>query len=174
MVITEIEPGLFLSDYEASGLPNLINIGVRLLISTCIVSPIAERYYRQRLEEHQIVWHILQIRDIHFPREETALANKILDSIFPALQKTAEEGGKSLTHCELSHSRSPGLIIAFLIDKNGWGFKQALQYVKERHPQTRPAPDTIRFYLKTVGQALPEWYHDWWAVELEKNRKTQS
>lgn len=169
MVITEIEPDLFLGDEEASGLPTLITIGARLLISTCITSPEGERYYRRHLEKHQITWHILQLRDIHSPREETSLRDKIIDVIFPSLCKTTGERCVSLTHCELSHSRSPGLIIAFLMWKNNWGFEETLHYVKEKHHRTRPAPDTMRFYLETIQQRLPEWYFDWWKAELKSN-----
>ena len=43
-----------------------------------------------------------------------------------------------LVHCQQGRSRSVTIVVAYLMEKNGWGFDEALAYVQARRPIAEP------------------------------------
>jgi protein-tyrosine phosphatase len=53
-------------------------------------------------------------------------------------QREEEGGGNILVHCQMGRSRSPSIIIAFIMIKHRQRAEAAIRYVRERHKNTFP------------------------------------
>ena len=59
------------------------------------------------------------------------------------LQECEARGGRVLVHCSAGESRSPTLVIAFLISTRGCSFLEAFSLVTERRPSINPNPSFV-------------------------------
>lgn len=50
------------------------------------------------------------------------------------LEQCEKDKGRVLVHCMLGKSRSPAIVIAYLMKSRGWRLAQSYQWVKERRP----------------------------------------
>ncbi len=54
-----------------------------------------------------------------------------LDSALDFVEKAAKQGGRVLVHCVVGRSRSPAVIVAYLMKCKGKSMKDALAHVKQ-------------------------------------------
>ena len=115
--INEIIPNLFLGDLEGA-LANKDNFDIIINLS-------AFKYDARPLQ------YFIKIEDT--PKEE------IVEYVH-ACNKIIEDGllnnKKILVHCLMGLSRSPSIIVAYLMKKNSWSFDEAVKFVnsKRTHP----------------------------------------
>lgn len=81
-----------------------------------------------------------EVERLHCPCEDVAT-----ESIMPHLHRACEfiesaraQGGRVLVHCAMGISRSPTVVIAWLMKSRGWSVQQAIGHVKHRRPQIKP------------------------------------
>ena len=65
-----------------------------------------------------------------------------------------------LVHCFAGVSRSPAVVIAYLMATKGWDLEEAHEYVKERRAIIKPNSS----FIKQLVQ---------WEVELQSTRSTE-
>ncbi|XP_037076454.1 ras-related protein Rab-34-like [Pollicipes pollicipes] len=114
------------------------------------------------------VTHVLNVatgvRDL-FPQELTYLALPLLDvpeqplaNVFPAafdfIEAARGAGGLCLVHCNAGVSRSAALVTAYLMERQGLSFSEALQLVNETR-RVRPNPG-FQSQLIDFGRQLRE------------------
>nr|CAG8578718.1 2940_t:CDS:2 [Entrophospora candida] len=59
---------------------------------------------------------------------------KHLPAILEFIENTETLGGKVLVQCAAGVSRSPAVVAAWLIKKNGMQVDEAIEFIKERRP----------------------------------------
>lgn len=94
------------------------------------------------------ITHILiagKYMDKHFPNDFTYfqidIADRIdqdLDLYFDECNQFIKESGKVLVHCVMGKSRSPAIVIGYLISVKGMDFQDALDLVKKKRFITNP------------------------------------
>ena len=110
------------------------------------------------LRQHQIS-HILNVGNISMGREQWSwpvvkrrleLQDSPEQRIDRAvaegtrfLQECEARGGRVLVHCSAGQSRSPTLVIAFLISTRGCTFLEAFSLVKQRRPSINLNPSFV-------------------------------
>ncbi|CAJ0827451.1 2865_t:CDS:2 [Entrophospora sp. SA101] len=70
----------------------------------------------------------------HFPDSSDAPFLKHLPAILEFIESTEKLGGKVLVQCSGGVSRSPAVVAAWLIKKNGMQVDEAIEFIKERRP----------------------------------------
>eukprot|EP00759_Apiculatamorpha_spiralis_P016664 PhF_6_TR22759/c1_g1_i1/m.32448/K04459/DUSP, MKP; dual specificity MAP kinase phosphatase len=60
------------------------------------------------------------------------------DEAIQFMNTAANSSGRVLVHCRKGISRSPSLVLAYLIKEKGMSYEEALQYVKERRKTVAP------------------------------------
>ena len=98
---------------------------------------------------------VFRIDDIAFVDEEEILTR----DIFPWVRKAIDSREVVLVHCRLGLSRSPSLIVAYLVWR-GMSFNEAWEFVREKHPDINPWLDTMESFLQCVGANIPEEHKD--------------
>jgi len=62
----------------------------------------------------------------------------VLARSLPFIESALEENACVLVHCNTGCSRSASVVIAYLMQSNGFGFDDALAFVKARRPNVKP------------------------------------
>lgn len=70
--------------------------------------------------------------------DEDEKIGKYFIEVHKIIKEGIEKGKTVLVHCAAGISRSPSLIIAYLMIENGWDYDKAYRYVKDRRPYIRP------------------------------------
>ena len=150
--ISEIKPYLYLGNFEAATDENIIlNFGIKRIISVTDMQ--GHRPDRAFCEKMRVEQTLFEIPDDTFADEEEGLVR----FIFPSLSENESENKKVLVHCRASVSRSPSLIITYLMWR-GMNFQDALLHVFSAHPIAAPKPQVLECFLKCIGIQLPESY----------------
>lgn len=176
-VCSPIRPhALYLGNFPAALDPHLLGrSNIRRIVS--VTDEPQHRPDPEFCQTHGIEQKIFPIPDAPFADSEQKLA----EDIFPWISKSEEERKPVLVHCRMGISRSPALVIAYLIwsvlndpavlskmreDQNFVGdpfelaFGTALELVDGAHPRTAPLPEVLRSFLQAIGRDLPASYHD--------------
>lgn len=94
------------------------------------------------------------------PDQSTADIKQVFDETFEIIERTIKSGRSVLIHCNAGISRSPTIVIAYLMRKNNWTFAKALKAVQDIRPCVQPRPefvDQLREYedhLRAAGTGL--------------------
>ncbi|KAK9676570.1 hypothetical protein RND81_11G085900 [Saponaria officinalis] len=75
------------------------------------------------------------------------------DDAIQFLEKCRNEKARVLVHCMTGKSRSPAVVIAYLMKFKGWRFEQSYQWVKERRPSvelTQAVYEQLQEYEKSL------------------------
>merc|ERR1719487_1505311 len=116
--MTEIRPGLFVGDVEAS---KALPLGVTHVV---IAAKGLERYH-----------------PVHYL--ELPLLDDSVDELLPHLPRCMEfmeKAGAVLVHCHAGCSRSPAVAIAFLMRRDRAGLGEILDEVRAKLPAAQPNP----------------------------------
>ncbi|EPS94959.1 phosphatases II [Fomitopsis schrenkii] len=101
-----------------------------------------------------VTYHRLSLND-----SATSLLSKVADEackiIDSAVASKGKGGGKGkiFVHCSAGISRSPSLVVAYLMKSRGMSLKEALGHVARARPQVSPNPGFLR-QLKELDQDL--------------------
>jgi protein-tyrosine phosphatase len=103
-----------------------------------VISILAEdEYERYRVTREAIgserAWHRIVLED-----DESEDISKHFHEVHHTIRENLREGHAVIVHCGAAVSRSPTLIIAYLMLENGWDYERAYRYVKDRRPYIRP------------------------------------
>ncbi|KAJ1527410.1 hypothetical protein ONE63_007392 [Megalurothrips usitatus] len=71
----------------------------------------------------------------------------ILCTTLPLMEEILRKGGCLYVHCNAGVSRSPTVVIAYLIAHRGLSYGEASALVKERRPSTNPNPGFVKQLL---------------------------
>ncbi len=133
---SEIIPGLFIGDiYSVTGNYTTLEQDVLdILKIDIVISVLSEEEYEDHLLTHEefeskIWWYRFVVEDD--PTE------KISDHFLTAhaiISQALKANKRVIVHCKAGMSRSPTLVIAYLMIENNWSYDYAFNYVK-RHRQ---------------------------------------
>lgn len=127
--INMITDQIFIGDVRALGNPDFLHdIGVSHIITASTV---------------QEVSHSMLLNTISFlrvPIGDNGIDELIpyLDSAVAFIQNAIDNGNRVLVHCVQGRSRSPSIVIAYLMNVNRWTLKQAFNHVRSKRPCVRP------------------------------------
>eukprot|EP01102_Stenamoeba_stenopodia_P019071 TRINITY_DN7098_c0_g1_i2.p1 TRINITY_DN7098_c0_g1~~TRINITY_DN7098_c0_g1_i2.p1 ORF type:complete len:213 (+),score=65.02 TRINITY_DN7098_c0_g1_i2:41-640(+) len=74
------------------------------------------------------------------------------ESIYDFIEDKFSKGQKILVHCQYGASRSPTIVICYLMKKYGWGFKKAYDFVLKRRCIIEPNEGFVK-QLKAYDKA---------------------
>jgi protein-tyrosine phosphatase len=121
------------SEYNASNIAELQHLGVTHVIN---VTPDTEirNFFPDLLAYHRIPVVDVETEDLH----------RYLADAVRRLSASKEQGHKVLIHCQRGVSRSPTVVVAFLMYDQGLSLQQALQQAKERRSIVKPNKGFLR------------------------------
>ncbi|KAM6933372.1 dual specificity protein phosphatase 14 [Xenentodon cancila] len=126
MRVSEVRPGLFLSDlHSALNLSVLTSRNVTLVVNASGMQ--------------NIPYPLLgSLQVLHVPVQDQPHAPLIFYFDLVAEQIQQNQTGSTLVHCTAGRSRSPALIMAYLMRCEGLSLRQAHELVLECRPFIRP------------------------------------
>ena len=131
--MSQVLPWLYLGSQEAAGDEELLRHH-RISHSLNLGSSSSSR--------EQWTWPVversLELQDTPEQRIDRAVAEGTR-----FLQECKARGGRVLVHCSAGESRSPTLVIAFLISTRGCSFLEAFSLVRERRPSINLNPSFV-------------------------------
>lgn len=124
---SEILPDfLYLGSYDNASRSELLKAqGISRILNTV---PSCQNLYR-----NSFAYHSLQ--------DDKSLA---FDDAIQFLEQCEREKARVLVHCMSGKSRSPAIVIAYLMKCKGWRLAQSYQWVKERRPAVELAQATYQ------------------------------
>lgn len=83
----------------------------------------------------------------HYPIEDTQTEDpfKHFDSIYTDIETSMTNNKKIYIHCQMGISRSPTIVIAYLMKKNQWNRNKALEFVKDKRPWIAPNNSFMKY-----------------------------
>ena len=63
---------------------------------------------------------------------------EVLEEVVARVEEVVEGGAGVLVHCQAGLSRSPAVVVAYLVRWRGMGVEEALALVREGRPRARP------------------------------------
>lgn len=88
----------------------------------------------------------------------------LANEIFPWIKEAEERRIPLVVQCHAAISRSPALVIAYVMQGIGGdenlAFGAALELVTHQHMIAAPNPTTLRSFLNAIGFELPAYYYD--------------
>ena len=130
MDCSEIIPGLL---YLGSSRASKDRAGLERLNVRHIVSAAGKEHFKGTFEYSRV----------HFADSNDGELARALDTVI-AVVSAAEQGGTAvLVHCSGGVSRSPALVIGYLMHRRGWEYDDAHDYVKQRRKGIRVRPHFI-------------------------------
>nr|XP_055059301.1 dual specificity protein phosphatase 14 [Misgurnus anguillicaudatus]XP_055059302.1 dual specificity protein phosphatase 14 [Misgurnus anguillicaudatus] len=122
-MISQVTPTLYLSGVEALNQSALANRGVTLLVNACAEYPCPE-------------YHGVDCICVPVEDQPHAPLDQHFDSVAERIHQN--RSGSSLVYCSAGRSRSPSLIMAYLMRYEGISLLQAHQWVLAARPFIRP------------------------------------
>ena len=132
-LMCQVLPWLYLGSQEAAGDEDLLRQHkISHILNVGNIS-MGREQWTWRLVERS-----LELQDTPEQRIDRAVAEAT-----KFLQECEARGGRVLVHCSAGESRSPTLVIAFLISTRGCTFLEAFSLVKERRPSINLNPSFV-------------------------------
>ncbi|RAL42850.1 hypothetical protein DM860_009357 [Cuscuta australis] len=132
---------LFLGSYDNASRAELLKTqGISRVLNTV---PSVQNLYK-----NSFTYHCLQ--DEH---------NLEFDDAVEFLEECERDRARVLVHCMTGKSRSPAIVMAYLMRSKGWKLAQSYQWVKERRPSvelTQGIYQQLQDYEQTVFGSQPE------------------
>jgi len=137
--MSEIEPGLFLGNLKSCYYrPLLETNGINAIVSLTNTNLPAWASTRQYIPEDRHKWLLCQDSST---QDLLIHMDHVCEFIDRMLQ--SESPGAVLVHCKYGVSRSPTIVIAYLMRKRGLKFEDALAMVKEKR-KVRPSANFVK------------------------------
>ena len=100
-----------------------------------------------------ITWHRLVIDD-----DQDERISEHFFTVYNIISKALSENKNVIVHCAAGMSRSPSLVIAYLMIENRWCYEEAYNYVKSRRPIVEPNIGFVK-QLKALEYKLKSYSH---------------
>lgn len=156
-VISKIREALYLGNQLAAQDENLLlTNGIKRVVSV-VEQP--NRMPSPELCERLNLWHA----QFRIPADEDEFedeAGEVVNEIFPWIKDGETNLQPVLVHCHGGISRSPSLVITYLV-WDGTDFTSALNLVAGEHRLAAPSPPVLKSFLKCTGVDLPQTYSAW-------------
>ncbi len=102
-----------------------------------VISALTEEEYEDYMISAEdfpgIVWHRFVIDD-----DEDEKISQHFFTVHEIISRALNENKKVIVHCAAGMSRSPSLVIAYLMIENRWCYEEAFDFVKRRRPIIEP------------------------------------
>ena len=108
-----------------------------------VISALTEEEYEDYMIAREdfpgIDWHRFVIDD-----DLSENISKYFYEVFVIIHNALSENKNIIVHCAAGMSRSPTLVIAYLMIANNWRYEEAYNYVKRKRPLTEPNIGFVR------------------------------
>jgi protein-tyrosine phosphatase len=108
-----------------------------------VISALTEEEYEDYMIAQEdfpdIEWHRFVVDD-----DPSEKISKYFYEVNIIIQKALSENKNVMVHCAAGMSRSPTLVIAYLMIVNQWRYEEAYNFVKQRRPLTEPNIGFVR------------------------------
>jgi predicted protein tyrosine phosphatase len=140
--LSQITEHIYLSNYNtAHNTKLLLEHDIRNVV-TLSASPFASPFTplvpTQRIKHEELGGEQLLISAID------CMKYPIIDNhfveVYDFIEECVSKNQKVLVHCVAGVSRSPTMVIAYLMKKNRWSFEQAYSHVEKQRPFIEPNP----------------------------------
>ena len=131
--------------------PNRFSQNFHLIIEGLYLSDYAGAYNISFLKSHAITHIVVCARELgcrfkesfiylHIDLDDTATSNLMvhLEKTSDFIKNARTRGGNVLVHCAMGKSRSPSIVIAYLIRYEGFNYENAFELVHRKHRRTFP------------------------------------
>ena len=135
-IIDRIIEGLYLGNEEAAS-------NLNLLKSNGITHILIAGNFMPAVFPHHFKYKQIHISDT---LRENIL--KYFDETYSFIDDAISSSGRILVHCHMSISRSPTVVIAYIMKKLNLSLKKAAYKVRKAHPLTNPNPAFLRQLLE--------------------------
>ena len=105
---------------------------IRVVISA-LTEDEYEDYMISREDFPDIAWHRFVIDD-----DEDEKISDYFFTVYKIISQALSENKNVIVHCAAGMSRSPSLVIAYLMIENRWCYEEAFNFVKQRRPIVEP------------------------------------
>jgi protein-tyrosine phosphatase len=143
---SEIVPGLFIGDiYSVTGNYTTLEQDVLdILKIDVVISVLSEEEYEDHLLTHEefdskIWWYRLVVDD-----DLNEKISEHFSRVHAIISEALKMNKVVMIHCKAGMSRSPTLVIAYLMIENGWDYEEAFAYVKKNRPIISPNSGFIK------------------------------
>ncbi|KAF0976594.1 hypothetical protein FDP41_004493 [Naegleria fowleri] len=125
---TQITPNLWLGDIsDAMNVPHLNKNSISHIV-TCVKS--LKPFY----PEEGFNYLNLHLYD----QSDESIGHEIFQESFEYIDQAIQNGNNVLVHCMKGRSRSASILIAYLMRKNGWTYRETLKFVQQKRSIVQP------------------------------------
>ncbi|CAF0837725.1 unnamed protein product [Brachionus calyciflorus] len=130
--LTEITPYLYLgNESDAKELDKLVEKGIFYILNVTKNIP----FYNQNISENSKLFNLKRISVNDCPNEDLV---QYFDEAFNFIDEAKSKNSKVLVHCQAGVSRSPTIVIAYLMKMQNFKAIEAYQKIKEIRPIIAP------------------------------------
>jgi len=147
IMLTNIEPGLFLSGIHSVQELNLIENQIKFVLS--VTASVSKEEWNLQLPS-TVIHKVLPVLD-----EENELIMCYFDECYEIINNMVENHGNGsiLVHCNSGISRSPTIVIAFLMKKYKISYLEALSKIDRYVAPNKSFVNQLKLYQK-MGYSL--------------------
>jgi len=129
-----IDGFLYLGDQvSADDIEVLDNLGIRYVVNATVSPNPFENQHPSKRDLRKFCYLNCHIEDY-----ESSDIRQHFKSTKEFIDKARTQNGRVLVHCAAGMSRSPTLMISYLMQRNKWTLRQSFLYVRERRPIIYP------------------------------------
>jgi len=129
----EICDHVFLGNFNAAVYSNLLADKITSVV--CLTE--FSQDYKDYIDTANKI-KLLHINNISEDLSESSFTIDKLKKAVDFIEKEIKQNHNVLVHCKAGYSRSPTVVIAYLMRKNNWTTNQAISFVEKRAPHINP------------------------------------
>lgn len=122
-----------------------------------VISALTEEEYEDYMISREdfpgITWHRFVIDD-----DQDEKISEHFFTVYKIISQALVDNKNIIVHCAAGMSRSPTLVIAYLMIENRWCYEEAFNFVKRRRPITEPNIGFVK-QLKALEYKLKSYKH---------------
>jgi hypothetical protein len=133
-VLDQILPNVFLGSESQAYKDDLLKkYGITHIL------PVGASLSRKFPEQFSYIWKFIDVLDFE---HEDLLSH--FEDCFDFVDEVVEQGGKVLIHCAAGVSRSPTVMVGYVMYKKKMSAEEAMAFVKEKRAWINPNPGFLR------------------------------
>jgi len=122
-----------------------------------VISALTEEEYEDYMISREdfpgIAWHRFVIDD-----DQDEKISEHFFTVYKIISQALTDNKNVIVHCAAGMSRSPTLVIAYLMIENRWCYEEAFNFVKRRRPIAEPNIGFVK-QLKALEYKLKSYKH---------------